>query len=82
MSVLLFCIVWIVSAAIGGLGWSQIVGSIQQFYIGRLFTITFWGVILFIGWYLCNRFLPGQIIALYIGYDITLFLTLGEGRIE
>ena len=82
LSFLLFIAVYAATTIIGAVGWPQIVGSIRQFYPARLFTIVLWLAILGGGWYLCNHFFPSQIIALCIGYGITLVLTLREDKIE
>lgn len=70
------------SYLLGVWGWAQIVGSIQQFKLWRLFTIILWAAILFGGWYACQRWRNEDIIALYIGYALSLFHILRAGKIE
>ena len=66
-----------------GLGWSQIIGSLQNFTQrkGLLFTIVLWLAIMGVGAYFAIAKFDG-LIPLLIGYGVSLVMTLGKGKIE
>ena len=82
LDIFLFIVVELVAMIVGAFGWSQIIGSFQNFNAGRIFTILLWIFIIVGVRYLCIHFFPNQIIALYIGYGLTLIFTLQAGKIE
>lgn len=82
----MFYVLWFVvlslSFVVGVFGFCQIIGSIQTRQRAFLLTILIWGAILVGGYFLVRRFLPDQMIALYVGYGISLFKALTSGKIE
>ena len=75
MEVLLFIVVLFLSFLVGIFGFCQIVGSLKFFKPQFLFTIILWIIILSIGFIIVLNFLSNYIIALIIGYAISLFFS-------
>lgn len=82
MSIVLWIVLLVVSYVIGVLGFTQIIGSLQTRQKNFLVPLLVWLVIL-AGIYLAARKLfPDKMLALYIGYGISLLQTLFAGKIQ
>lgn len=79
-------IIWILVLAasffLGVFGFCQIIGSLQTKQRGFLITIMIWVVILGGLYLLARKLIPEKITALYVGYAISLVMSLSAGKIE
>lgn len=82
MYYVLWFVVLFLSFVVGVFGFCQIIGSIQTRQRAFLLTIVIWGAILVGGYFIVLRFLPDQMIALYVGYGISLVKSLTAGKIQ
>ena len=82
MYYVLWFVVLFLSFVVGVFGFCQIIGSIQTRQRAFLLTIVIWGAILVGGYFIVRRFLPNQMIALYVGYGISLLKSLTAGKIQ
>ncbi len=82
MSVILWFILLIVSYVVGVLGFTQIIGSLQAKQKNFLVPILIWAVILVAVFFAARKLLPSKILALYIGYGISLIQALCAGKIR
>ena len=80
MSIVLWLVLLVVSY--GVLGFTQIVGSLQTKQKNFLIPILVWGVILVAVFFAARKLLPEKMLALYIGYGISLIQTLCAGKIQ
>ena len=79
--VLWFAVLFL-SFVVGVFGFCQIIGSIQTRQRAFLLTIVIWVAILVVCYFIVRRFLPDQMIALYVGYGISLVQSLTVGKIQ
>ncbi len=86
MSIILFIVVLIVTYVVGVFGFSQIVGSLQNFSSRgaglSLLTIVLWGAILVGSFFLMKNLVPDQSVAYYIGMVASLVSVLSSGKIQ
>jgi len=86
MKYLLFLVVLAGAYFIGVFGFCQIIGSLQNILVrppmATVFTTVLWIGILLGVFFLVKHFLNSQIIALYIGYGISLVMALRAGKIS
>ena len=82
MFYVLLVVVFCASYVVGVIGFCQIIGSIQTRQRAFLLTIVIWVAILVGGYFIVRRFLPDQMIALYVGYGISLLKSLTAGKIQ
>lgn len=78
-----FVIIAVIALIVGLLGWSQIIGSIQNIKIRKslLFTLVLWTIIMVVGAYFAIVTF-NSVWALVVGYGVSFVLILGSGRIE
>lgn len=82
MSIVLWLVLLVVSYVVGVLSFTQIVGSLQTKQKNFLIPILVWGVILVAVFFAARKLLPEKMLALYIGYGISLIQTLCAGKIQ
>lgn len=82
MSIVLWIVLLVVSYAIGVLGFTQIIGSLQTRQKNFLVPLLVWLVILVGIYFAARKLLPDKMLALYAGYGISLLQTLFAGKIQ
>lgn len=86
MTILLCILVGVLAFVVSVFGFSQIIGSLQNIKkrgsFATIVTILIWAVILFLGWWLMQRFAPAYAIVYYIATGIGFVMVLSAGKIE
>jgi uncharacterized membrane protein YidH (DUF202 family) len=79
-------IIAIATWALGVFGFSQVIGSIQNFKqrgaAASIITISIWIIILGAGYYTVNKYFSSSIVGLYIGYGVSLINVFMSGKIS
>lgn len=82
MSIVLWIVLLVVSYVIGVLGFTQIIGSLQTRQKNFLVPLLIWLVILVGIYFAARKLLPDKMLALYVGYGVSLLQTLFAGKIQ
>ena len=84
MSVFMFVVVAVLSFVVGVIGFSQIIGAVQNLSVrpNLLLPMILWAAILAGGFFLERHLFPDDLLPLLIGYGASFVIVLFQGRIE